>query len=97
MSDYPGIKRACFEIAIDNGGINRFRSEKKQSIEFEKWIAKQPAEMLPAIDVWLSAKSDEEIFIICCGGEGEPEQEALMADAPPFTNDLLNSYFEEVC
>ncbi|MBZ9659833.1 hypothetical protein LB523_12325 [Mesorhizobium sp. ESP-6-4] len=94
---YEGIKRAALEIALDNGGINRFRSEKMMSREFERWIVKQPQEMLPAIDAWLSSLSREDLQEFCCGGEGEPERERISATAPPFTDDLLNRYFEEVC
>lgn len=94
---YPGIQRAALEIALDNGGINRFRSKKQQSREFERWIAKQPADILPAIDAWLSCLSDKDLNTLCCGGEGEPETEAIRQFAPPFTEQLLNDYFDEVC
>ncbi len=93
---WPGIQRAALEIALDNGGINRFRSEKQQQREFRRWLEKQPQELLPAIDAWLSGLSDDDLQTVCSGGEG-PEQDALLASGPPFTNQLLNDYFDEVC
>ncbi len=97
MSDFPGIARAALEIALDNGGINRFRSQKQQKREFAKWLAKQPPEVLAPIDAWLSSLSDEQLILVCSGGQDEPETVVAKADAPPFLDDVLNSYFEEVC
>lgn len=95
--DYSGIARACFLIAIDNGGINRGRSEAMQKRDMGRWLAKQPSDTLPEIDAWLSALSDDDLDTFCCGGEDEPETEAVRATAPPFTDQLLNDYFDEVC
>lgn len=97
MVEYPGIARACLLIALDNGGINRERPVARQRRDMERWIAKQPQEILPAIDAWLAALSDEDLDAFCCGGEDEPETEAIRATAPPFTDQLLNDYFDEVC
>lgn len=94
---FPGIRRAALEIALDNGGINRFRSARQQGREFARWLARQPEEILAPIDAWLSGLSDEEMFELCCGGQDEPEVEALRRKAPPFTDKLLNDYFDEVC
>lgn len=94
---YPGIARAALEIALDNGGINRFRSEKQQRREMAEFLERQPQEILPAIDAWLSGLSDAELQEFCSGGEGEPERERIAASAPPFTGQLLNDYFDEVC
>ena len=92
---WPGIKRAALEIALDNGGINRFRSEERQQREFRRWLEKQPQELLPAIDAWLSGLSDEDLQTVC---DGEvTEADAILANGPPFTNQLLNDYFDEVC
>ena len=97
MVEYPGIARACLLIALDNGGINRDRSEAQQNREMKRWLAKQPEDVLTAIDAWLSSLSDDDLDTFCCGGEDEPETEAIRATAPLFTDDLLNSYFDEVC
>ena len=94
---YPGLERAAVEIALDSGGINRGRSERRMRKEFRSWARQQPGEILEPIDKWLSALSDEDLYIVCCGGKGETEQEALLAEAPPFTDDTLDRYFNEVC
>lgn len=47
MRDWPNIYRACLEVALDNGGVNRFRTREAQEVEFEQWIARQPHEPLP--------------------------------------------------
>ncbi|MGF7005810.1 hypothetical protein [Aminobacter sp. BE322] len=93
---YPGIVRAALEIAYDNGGINRFRPETKMRKEFADFLERQPQEILPAIDAWLTGLSTEDLETVCCAS-CEPEGEALMAKAPPFTDQLLNDYFDEVC
>lgn len=92
---YPGIYKAALLIALDNGGINRARSRDRQKREFERWLPSQPADIFPAIDEWLSSLSDDDLEIVCCGGDDE--QDEIMKSAPPFTDDLLNSYFDEVC
>ena len=92
---YPGIRRAALEIALDNGGINCRRSVKQQDREFEKWLAKQPEEILPPIDLWLAALSDDDLSTACCGEQEEMAE--LLKGAPPFTDSVLNDYFDEVC
>ena len=96
MSGFPGIARAALEIALDNGGINRFRSEKMLRNELAEFLERQPQEILPAIDAWLSGLSEDDLRNFCSGGEGEPERELVAASAPPFTDQLLNDYFDEV-
>lgn len=97
MVEYPGIARACLLIALDNGGINRYRSVETQKRDMERWLAKLPADILPPIDAWLAALSDEDLDTFCCGGEDESETKVIRATAPPFTDQLLNDYFAEVC
>jgi len=92
---YPGIARAALAIALDNGGINRGRTVAKQRRDLERFLAKRPDEMLLPIDAWLSKLTDEQMSVICCG-EHEEMRAALVA-APPFTDDLLAEYFDEVC
>jgi hypothetical protein len=94
---YPGIRKAALEIALDNGGINRFRTQKQQERELNRWLAKQPSEILEPIDAWLSALPEDQLTLVCSGGQDEPETVAAKSDAPPFLDDILNSYFEEVC
>lgn len=94
-AEYPGIYRAALEIALDNGGINRDRPVGQHKAEFERWLAHQPSDLLPAIDKWLSGLSDEKLSTVCAGEHTEMLE--AIADAPPFTDSLLNSYFDEVC
>jgi hypothetical protein len=95
LSDFPGIKRAALEIAYDNGGINRFRPEVVVLHELEQFLARQPSELLPDIDGWLSGLSDADLETVCCGEESD--QLSLVKTAPPFTHQLLDDYFNEVC
>lgn len=92
---FPGIKRAALAIAYDNGGINCTRSQKRMLGEFRRWLEKQPQEPLPEIDAWLASLSDDDLETFCAGEHSE--MMALMSGAPPFTDKLLNDYFEEVC
>lgn len=92
---YPGILRAALEISLDNGGINRSRAEPQMRKELAQFLAHQPSDILPAIDKWLAALSDNDLETVCCGEQSE--MAAVMQDAPPFTDKLLNDYFEEVC
>lgn len=92
---YPGIKRAALEIAYDNGGIHRDRSEKQMLRELSNFLDRQPEELLSAIDVWLARLSAECLEIVCAGEQFEAD--AVLRDAPPFTLTLLNDYFNEVC
>lgn len=95
MIDFPNIYRAALEIALDNGGINRTRPVEQQRREFYQWLAKQPSEPLPDIEAWFGTLNDEQLRSAVSGAE--PEDQALLATAPPFTDDLLTRYFEEVC
>lgn len=92
---FPGIKQAALAITYDNGGVFAGRSEKQMLRELGRWLDKQPEEIIQPVDTWLSALSEEEMEIACCGEDDERER--LLASAPPFTDDLLNAYFNEVC
>lgn len=93
---YPGIRRACFLIALDNGGINRDRSEAQWDREFARWIGRRDDKnALAPIDAWLASLTDEALDTVCCGEHSEVA--AAMRKAPPFTDDLLNNFFDEVC
>lgn len=95
MTDFSGISRAAFLIALNNGGINRNRSEKDQKQDLERFLSRQPQEILPAIDAWLTGLSEEELEVVCTGEHFE--MEVILSKAPPFTNTLLNDYFDQVC
>jgi len=94
---YLNIARACRLIALDNGGINRDRSIEKQFKQFTRWLKRQPEsdDILFAIDEWLDGLSRDDLETVCCGEHTEGQ--AILASAPPFTDDLLNRYFDEVC
>lgn len=93
--DYPGLHKALQLIALDNGGINWTRSEKKQHREAAKFLSKRPAEMLEPIERWLATLSHDDFETVCMGENSEGQ--AILKSAPPFTDDLLNDYFDEVC
>lgn len=92
---YPGIHRAALLIAIDNGGLNRFRPEAQIHKEISAWLLQQPDDLLGPISKWLENLSTDDLETVCCGEHGE--QLVLLETAPPSTDDLLNRYFEEVC
>lgn len=92
---WPGIERACLEIAYDNGGVNSMRPEKKVFQECRAFLEQNDNGYLDQIDAWLAAQTNEAISIIA-GGE-ETEIEDAMQGSPPWTNALLNQYFNEVC
>lgn len=96
MMRYQGILRAAKCIALDHGGIYRGRSVEQQQKEAHAWIERQPSELMETIDAWLSTLSDEDMELICCDSEDD-RAKTLLVDAPPFTDDTLNKYFEEVC
>lgn len=100
MSAYPNIARACQLIALDNGGINRARGAFEQVRQCERWTEDRAQFRFPNIDeldAWLATLTDEQLDSVCCGGEGESDKVAAMAGAPPFADELLTTYFEEVC
>lgn len=96
-SRYPAVTRACLEVALDNGGINRGRSIAKQGKELERFLAGRPAEELDLVEPWLASLTEDELRTVAAGGQDEPETIKLMERAPPFTDALLNAYFDEVC
>jgi len=92
---YPGIERAAYLIALDNGGINRNRSEDQQKAELAEWLNRPLPFDLPAIDAWLAGLTDDQLEVACCGEHYE--MAVLMKEAPPGTDKFLNDYFDEVC
>lgn len=91
---YPNIAAACLLIALDNGGINRARSVDKWAGDFNRFIGSRDG-LLPETDAWLKGLSEDDFETACCGEHSE--MEAILATAPPFTGDLLNDYFDQVC
>lgn len=88
---YPAIAKACFLIALDNGGIRRDRSVLKWAGEFSRWLERR-AEPLAEINRWLGDLTDEQLDTVCTGEATEAD--AALAAAPAFTQSLLNKYFD---
>ncbi|SMC41167.1 hypothetical protein SAMN06297251_10288 [Fulvimarina manganoxydans] len=95
--EFPGLYRAYLLIALDNGGINRCRSVEDQRRDFDRWADKQPLQTLSSSDAWLSSLSQERLELVASGGQDEPDTIAAKEGAPDDLDDLLNSYFDEVC
>lgn len=90
------IRRACLLISRSNGGINRNRTQEQVLREMQKFLDLSPyRDELPGIDAWLGTLSPEDFETVCDGEMSE--QDAILMTAPPFTNTLLNDYFEDVC
>lgn len=99
---YPNIAKACFEIALDNDGINRERTEAQWRADYLAWIARNdscPPEILAAVDAWLGTLSSEQLEVVAVGGDDEREALQILDRAPlwSWTDALLNAYFDEVC
>jgi hypothetical protein len=100
-SYYAGIAKACQLIALDNGGINRYRTTWQQANDFEKWLVTYvqandiTPEQLQEADDWLIKLEPTVMDIVCCGED--TDREAAMVNAPWFLNDLLDAYFEGPC
>lgn len=90
------IRRACLLISRSNGGINRNRSQERVLREMQHFLDLLAyRDQLPAIDTWLGTLKPEDFETVCDGEMSEVD--ALMVSSPPWTNTLLNDYFEEVC
>lgn len=94
---HEGVARACFIVALDNGGINRDRSAAKWRRDYNRWLAKQEFPNIEQIDAWFLSLSEGGLEEACVGGTGDPEVEAIRSTAPAFMDDVLNAYFDEVC
>lgn len=93
---FPNITKACWEITLDNGGLHRDRPEARIHKARAAFLMARPYyDLLPEIDRWLGDLSPEDFETVCIGEASEAE--ALLAPAPPFTETLLNEYFDEVC
>jgi len=90
------IRRACLLISRSNGGINRGRSQERVLREMQRFLDMRPyRDDLPAIDSWLATLTPEQFETVCDGEMSE--MDAILVNSPPWTNTLLNDYFEEVC
>ena len=90
------IRRACLLISRSNGGINRNRSQERVLREMQHFLDLLAyRDELPAIDAWLGTLTPEQFETVCDGEMSEAD--GILVTAPPFTNELLNDYFEDVC
>lgn len=97
---FDSIYKACFAVTLDNGGLNRYRSEEQIKQEFDDFIVTYEARHLGsqnlfAIDAWFSTLSVEQMKT-ATGGE-ESEIEEMFLAAPFGANQLLNAWFDEHC
>lgn len=95
---YPGIAKAALEIAYDNGGINRHRTEAGHRRDLNRFLDRQtlPVDVLVAIDGFLSELSDDDLLLVTAGEQSEAEEFLRTKAAPPFLGALLNDIFEKV-
>lgn len=90
------IRKACLLISYSNGGVNRYRSEARVLREMQQFIDSRPYNAeLKAIDSWLGSLTKEQLETVCDGEMSEAD--AILKDAPAFTETLLHDYFEDVC
>lgn len=96
--NYKNIERAYLEIAYDNGGINRERSEEVALNELRTWLRDYlGSSRLRVIDTWLETLNEEQLSALCCGSEEEQEQVLVEGEVPPLANALLNEIFDNIC
>ncbi len=89
------IRKACLLISYSNGGINRDRAETKVLRELQRFIDSRPyADELKPIDAWLGTLTEHQFETVCDGDQDEAE--AITKAAPPFTEMLLDEWFD-VC
>ena len=95
---YPGIARAAHLISLDNGGCNRFRPEADRLTDLDRFLARASRMIdMRQIDQWLEQLSDEDLDEFCCGGDDSERKAELLLQAPPFTDTLLDEFFDEAC
>jgi len=89
------IRKACLLISYSNGGINRDRSELKVLRELQHFIDSRPyADEMKPIDAWLGTLTESQFEAVCDGDQDEAE--TITKNAPPFTEAILNEWFD-VC
>lgn len=93
---FSNIRNACLYIARDNGGVNRHRPEAQVRGEIDRFLAQRGySDHFSEIDAWLGSLSEGELETVCAGEE--TERLDVMRSSPPFTETLLDEYFNEVC
>lgn len=94
---WPNIERAHLEIAYDNGGIHRERSEGRAARELRRYLSSLPydRDQLAAIDAWLGSLTHEQLVTVCAGDQSDAL--SILERAPPFTDAVLTGIFDHVC
>jgi hypothetical protein len=94
---FANIEKAHLEIAYDNGGINRDRSEKNATRELRRFLPTLPydRDQMTAIDAWLGSLTPDQLETLCAGEQSE--QDEIYASAPPFTESVIVAIFDHVC
>ena len=92
--EFPGFTAATLEIARDNGAINRFQTESAVLKRLAKFLKEQEAGQVHDAEKWLVSLSQDDLETVCSGEHGEAQ--AIVQNAPPFTDTLLNQIFDEV-
>ena len=90
---YPGLARAVLEMAYDNGGINRYRREADCLRELNEFLSDGPevAFDLPRISAWLETLDKDTLETVVAGEQTDAE--AICANGPPGTHELLDDIF----
>lgn len=98
IDQYPGLRRAALEIAYDNGMVNRTTTEEKWLTSLDPIVGATGVDHadLQAMSEFIDTLTEEELNELCCGGQGEPEQEAVLNRAPDREklDGMLNDIFE---
>lgn len=99
IHEYPKIKEAMTEVALDNGMVNREETieslyEKMTSVIAADGITKED---LDKLEVWLSGLNDVDLEIVCCGEYKEAQKitESCPTGGPDNTKltGLLDDFF----
>lgn len=91
---YPKIIKATLEIAYDNSGINRNRSEEDVLNDLKTYLFIGDLSETDLCERFLETLSDEDLVIVCTGEESE--QDAILARGPSMLDGLLVGIFNEV-
>jgi len=91
---YDHITQAAVEMAYDVGGINRDMPEARYREAVTSYLPTTDfhATQLDRVNRWLGSLSEDDLNTVCAGEESEAA--ALMKNAPPETELLLNDLFE---
>lgn len=96
VARYPGIAKAALLISHDNGGTHRGRSAARRLGDLARFLSNTELSLdMRAIDDWLNGLSKDDLEEVCCGCQDDDPRKALMDQAPPFTDQLLEDFYHE--